>query len=83
MNAPNTPDRPGDASGPQQAGAALDDADALATRQRLLLDALTQILPANCILHRREDTTPYECDGLAAYRRVPLAVVLPESESQV
>lgn len=26
---------------------------------------------------------PYECDGLAAYRQVPLAVALPDSEAQV
>ncbi|XQU69669.1 Glycolate oxidase subunit, FAD-linked [Cupriavidus sp. H18C1] len=26
---------------------------------------------------------PYECDGLAAYRQVPLAVVLPDTEEQV
>ncbi|VVE26524.1 FAD-linked oxidase C-terminal domain-containing protein [Pandoraea nosoerga] len=68
------------------AGTANESADAtrvLEARQRQLLDALAQILPPHCILHRREDTTPYECDGLAAYRRVPLAVVLPETESQV
>ena len=80
MNAPVTPQGQ---SGPPQAGVAPDGADALLARQRQLLDALAQILPPHCILHRREDTTPYECDGLAAYRRVPLAVVLPESESQV
>lgn len=26
---------------------------------------------------------PYECDGLAAYRRLPLAVALPETVEQV
>ncbi|MEX3630025.1 MAG: FAD-linked oxidase C-terminal domain-containing protein [Burkholderia sp.] len=31
----------------------------------------------------RQDTAAYECDGLAAYRRLPLAVALPETESQV
>ncbi|TGT16304.1 FAD-binding protein, partial [Mesorhizobium sp. M3A.F.Ca.ET.174.01.1.1] len=29
------------------------------------------------------DTVAYDCDGLAAYRRLPLAVALPETESQV
>ena len=28
------------------------------------------------------DTTPYECDGLTAYRTRPLAVALPENEQQ-
>ena len=30
------------------------------------------------VLHRQEDLRPYECDGLSAYRTVPLLVVLPE-----
>jgi hypothetical protein len=30
-----------------------------------------------------EDTTPYECDGLTAYRERPLVVALPETEAQV
>ena len=31
----------------------------------------------------REDTVPYECDGLTAYREQPLVVALPETERQV
>jgi glycolate oxidase len=34
-------------------------------------------------LWRREDTVPYECDGLTAYRQQPLVVALPETEAQV
>ena len=41
------------------------------------------VLPTHCLLYRDEDTAPYECDGLSAYRRLPLAVALPETESQV
>ena len=51
--------------------------------QAALLDALAGIVPDHCLLWKQEDTIPYECDGLAAYRQVPLAVVLPENESQV
>jgi glycolate oxidase len=58
-------------------------AEALAIRQRELVQALSAILPGHGLLHRAEDTTPYECDGLAAYRTVPLAVALPETELQV
>jgi len=58
-------------------------ADALAIRKRELVQALSAILPSHGLLHRAEDTTPYECDGLAAYRTVPLAVALPETELQV
>ncbi len=53
------------------------------TAQAALLSALAAIVPDQSILWKPEDTTPYECDGLAAYRQVPLAVVLPETEAQV
>ncbi|MVW71074.1 FAD-linked oxidase C-terminal domain-containing protein [Bordetella sp. 15P40C-2] len=48
-----------------------------------LLEALRGVLPAHCILHREEDTRPYECDGLSLYRALPPIVVLPESEGEV
>src|SRR5260370_29326616 len=54
-----------------------------AARQSQVLAALAEILPARCILYRGEETAPYECDALTAYRQLPLAVVLPESEAQV
>jgi glycolate oxidase len=52
-------------------------------RQASVVAALAEILPADCILHRAEDTVPYECDALTAYRQMPLAVVIPETEAQV
>ena len=52
-------------------------------RQRQVADALRAILPAHCVLHREEETRPYECDGLSAYRQVPMVVALPETEEQV
>ena len=48
-----------------------------------LLAELRQRLPDLLILHRDEDLRPYECDGLAAYRTLPLLVVLPERVAQV
>ncbi len=48
-----------------------------------LIAALSPLLPASTLLHTREDLKPYECDGLSAYRRLPLAVALPETEAQV
>ena len=56
---------------------------ARAQRQREVVQALMAVLPTHCLLYRDEDTAPYECDGLSAYRRLPLAVALPETESQV
>jgi len=51
--------------------------------QRALLSALAKVLPADCLLSTREQTTPFECDGLAAFRQVPLAVALPRDENEV
>ena len=52
-------------------------------RQAEVVAALRTVLPAHALLFRQEDTVPYECDGLTAYRQLPLAVVLPETEAQV
>ena len=51
--------------------------------QRALAAALAGILPASAILATDEALRPYECDGLSAYRALPLAVVLPDSVEQV
>nr|WP_232725977.1 FAD-linked oxidase C-terminal domain-containing protein [Polynucleobacter brandtiae] len=59
------------------------DIAAIALLQSKLVAALRPILPEHALLWEPEDTIPYECDGLAAYRRMPLAVALPETEAQV
>src|SRR5690606_5776232 len=48
-----------------------------------LLKRLGQRLPTHCILTRREETRPFECDGLSLFREAPPVVVLPEDEAQV
>jgi glycolate oxidase len=52
-------------------------------RQTEVVAALAGILPREAILFRHEDTAPYECDALTAYRASPMVVLLPETESQV
>jgi len=52
-------------------------------RKQQVVAALRAIVPAHCVLFEEEDTRPYECDGLAAYRQLPMVVVLPENEEQV
>jgi len=47
------------------------------------VSALRAFLPARAVLHEEEDTRPYECDGLTAYRQLPMVVALPETEEQV
>lgn len=51
--------------------------------QAEVVRALQARLPAHALIWQAEDTTPYECDGLTAYRQRPLAVALPENEAQV
>ena len=53
------------------------------TDRATLARRLQVILPARCLLVEEEDLRPYECDGLTAYRELPLAVCLPETEGQV
>ena len=48
-----------------------------------LIRRLRALLPAHALLAEEEDMRPYDCDGLTAYRQLPLLVALPESEAQV
>ncbi|MBY0570797.1 MAG: FAD-binding protein, partial [Burkholderiaceae bacterium] len=57
--------------------------DLYESRQQEVAKALRQVLPGHCVLHHEEDIRPYECDGLAAYRQLPMVVCLPESEAQI
>jgi glycolate oxidase len=52
-------------------------------RQREIASALHAFMPRGSVLFEREDVQPYECDGLSAYRQVPMVVALPENEDQV
>ena len=52
-------------------------------RQSEVVARLRSVLAGHCVLHREEDTRPYECDGLSAFRQLPMVVVLPESEEQI
>jgi glycolate oxidase len=69
MNAPTTPSQ--------------NDLMQRSERQAQIVRALQTHLPAHALLWQSEDTTPYECDGLTAYRQRPLVVALPETEAQV
>jgi len=64
-------------------GEALPVARADAARQAEVARALREFLPARAVLWQEEDTRPYECDGLTAYRNVPMVVALPETAEQV
>jgi len=47
------------------------------------LPLVRQAEVARALLWEEEDTRPYECDGLTAYRQLPMVVALPETEEQV
>ena len=54
-----------------------------AERQSQVVRALEAVLPKHALLWNAEETTPYECDGLTAYRERPLVVALPETSAEV
>ncbi|HEX3951786.1 MAG TPA: FAD-linked oxidase C-terminal domain-containing protein [Steroidobacteraceae bacterium] len=56
---------------------------ARATLQANVVAALSAVLPRGAVLFRHEETAPFECDALTAYRTSPMVVVLPDSEAQV
>ena len=51
--------------------------------QNTVVKALSVHLPAHALIWHKEDTTPFECDGLTAYRQRPMVVALPETYTQV
>ena len=51
--------------------------------RRAILARLRAVLPPHSLLAEEEEMRPYECDGLTAYRALPLLVALPETEAQV
>ena len=52
-------------------------------RRAKIAAQLQSFLPQEAVLYHGDELRPYECDGLSAYRRVPLVVVLPETIEQV
>lgn len=50
---------------------------------REFINQLRSFLPCEAVLYETEDLKPYECDGLSAYRQLPMVVVLPQTEEQI
>ena len=51
--------------------------------EKNIIALLRAQLPAHCVLSEPEELRPYECDGLSAYRQLPMVVVIPETLEQV
>ena len=52
-------------------------------RQAAIVGRLRARLPAAAVLFEEEDTRPFECDGLSAYRELPMIVALPADSDEV
>ena len=52
-------------------------------RRADIIAAMKKILPRDSVLTEEDELRVYECDGLSAYRQIPLTVVLPETVEQV
>ena len=52
-------------------------------RREEVVAALHAIVPGEGVIDDETGRRPYECDGLTAYRQLPMVVVLPETVEQV
>lgn len=52
-------------------------------RRAVIIADLAELLPKGCLVSEARSLVPFETDGFIAYRRVPLAVALPETTAQV
>ncbi|MGB5079553.1 MAG: FAD-linked oxidase C-terminal domain-containing protein [Burkholderiales bacterium] len=52
-------------------------------RQAEVASRLRRLLSEDAVLSAKEDTRSYECDGLSAYRQLPMLVALPSNEDEV
>ena len=58
------------------------DAEVIARRKQFV-GALRDIVPGEGVIDEVDELRAYECDGLTAYRELPLIVVLPATVEQV
>ncbi|MXW92712.1 MAG: FAD-binding protein [Rhodospirillaceae bacterium] len=56
---------------------------AVLDRRAEIVAALRAIVPGEGVIDDETGRRPYECDGLTAYRQLPMVVVLPETVAQV
>lgn len=48
-----------------------------------IIDNLSRIVADGNVITEEEALRAYDCDGLTAYKQIPLIVVLPETTEQV
>ncbi|MBK3776407.1 FAD-binding protein [Azospirillum sp. YIM DDC1] len=57
--------------------------DGVIARRREIIAALRAIVPGEGVIADESELRAYECDGLTAYRQLPMVVVLPSTVEQV
>jgi glycolate oxidase len=57
--------------------------DAILARRAEIVAALRAIIPGEGVIADAEELRAYECDGLTAYRQLPMVVCLPSTTAQV
>lgn len=53
------------------------------SRRSETIEKLRQIVPGEGVIVDEEELRAYECDGLMAYRQLPMVVVLPQTTEQI
>ncbi|MCF6369738.1 FAD-linked oxidase C-terminal domain-containing protein [Rhizobium halophilum] len=61
----------------------LEPRTAVVARRATIIGDLVDLLPPECVVHEARELVPFETDAFVAYRRLPLAVVLPKTTEQV
>ncbi|MGC1301672.1 MAG: FAD-linked oxidase C-terminal domain-containing protein [Caulobacteraceae bacterium] len=56
---------------------------AVMARRSEIVAALRRIVPGEAIIESERERRAYECDGLTAYRQLPMVVALPSTTDQV
>ena len=56
---------------------------AVLARRSEIVAALRAIIPGEGVIESERERQAYECDGLTAYRQLPMVVVLPETTAEV
>jgi glycolate oxidase len=55
----------------------------ISSKRAQLFAQLRSLLPAEAVLSDAESMRPYECDGLSAFKQLPMLVAMPETVAQV
>jgi hypothetical protein len=56
---------------------------AVLARRAEIVAALRRIVPAEGVIDAEHERRAFECDGLTAYRQLPMVVVLPEATARI